>query len=106
MTFRRGATKTAYEVWSRFKKMLRNCPNHDISRHIQVHTFYHGLTEGDKDKLDHLNGDFFLSGTTTKCHNLLNNLVANHSEKKSKRLIPTKATSIINVDQFTNLVPR
>ncbi|PIN26423.1 DNA-directed DNA polymerase [Handroanthus impetiginosus] len=26
--------------------MLRNCPNHDIPRHIQVHTFYHGLIDG------------------------------------------------------------
>ncbi|PIM98117.1 DNA-directed DNA polymerase [Handroanthus impetiginosus] len=26
--------------------MLRNCPNHDIPRHIHVHTFYHGLTDG------------------------------------------------------------
>ncbi|PIM99706.1 DNA-directed DNA polymerase [Handroanthus impetiginosus] len=76
-----GVTKTVYEVWSRFKKMLWNCPNHDIPRHIQVHTFYHRLTNGDKDKLDHLNGDSFLSGTTTECHNLLNNLAANHYEK-------------------------
>ncbi|PIM97218.1 hypothetical protein CDL12_30314 [Handroanthus impetiginosus] len=76
-----GITKTVYEVWSRFKKMLWNCPNHDIPRHIQVHTFYHRLTNGDKDKLDHLNGDSFLSGTTTECHNLLNNLAANHYEK-------------------------
>ncbi|PIN10583.1 hypothetical protein CDL12_16826 [Handroanthus impetiginosus] len=65
--------------------MLRNCPNHDILRHIQVHTFYHGLTDGGKDKLDHLNGDFFLSGTTAECHNLLINLVANHYEKKKEK---------------------
>ncbi|PIN18012.1 hypothetical protein CDL12_09323 [Handroanthus impetiginosus] len=46
MTFRQGISETAYEAWSRFRKMLRNCPNHDIPRHIQVHTFYHGLTDG------------------------------------------------------------
>ncbi|PIN11091.1 hypothetical protein CDL12_16311 [Handroanthus impetiginosus] len=74
MTFRQGVSKIVYEAWSRFRKMLRNCPNHDIPRHIQVHTFYHGLTDGGKDKLDHLNGDSFLSGTTAECHNLLNNL--------------------------------
>ncbi|PIN02746.1 hypothetical protein CDL12_24739 [Handroanthus impetiginosus] len=77
-------TETIYKAWSQFKKMLRNCPNHDIPRQIQVHTFYHGLTDGSKDKLNHLNGDSFLSGTTTECHSLLSNLVANHYEKKSK----------------------
>ncbi|PIN05056.1 DNA-directed DNA polymerase [Handroanthus impetiginosus] len=61
--------------------MLRNCSNHDIPRHIQVHTFYHGLIDSGKDKLDHINRDSFLSRTTTRCHNLLNNLVANHYEK-------------------------
>ncbi|PIN25658.1 hypothetical protein CDL12_01597 [Handroanthus impetiginosus] len=71
MTFRQGIPETVYEARNRFKKMLRNCPNHDIPRHIQVHTFYHGLTDGGKDKLDHLNGDSFLSRTTAECHNLL-----------------------------------
>ena len=103
MTFRQGVSETVYEAWSRFRKMLRNCPNHDIPRHIQVHTFYHGLTEGGKDKLDHLNGDSFLSGTTAECHNLLNNLVANHYEKKSERATPPKAAGVIEVDQVTAL---
>ncbi|PIN21160.1 hypothetical protein CDL12_06143 [Handroanthus impetiginosus] len=83
--------------------MLRNCPNHNIPKHIQVHTFYHRLTDGDKDKLDHLNGDSFLSGTTTECHNLLNNLVANHYKKKSERATPSKAAEVIEVDQVTTL---
>ncbi|PIN22518.1 DNA-directed DNA polymerase [Handroanthus impetiginosus] len=103
MTFRQGVSETVYEAWSRFRKMLRNCPNHDIPRHIQVHTFYHGLTEGGKDKLDHLNGNSFLSGTTAECHNLLNNLVANHYKKKSERATPPKAARVIEVDQVTAL---
>ncbi|PIN24288.1 DNA-directed DNA polymerase [Handroanthus impetiginosus] len=103
MMFRQGVSETVYEVWSRFKKMLRNCPNHDIPKHIQVHTFYHGLTDGDEDKLDHLNGDSFLSGTTVECHNLLNNLVANHYEKKSELATPSKAAGVIEVDQVTAL---
>ncbi|PIM97903.1 DNA-directed DNA polymerase [Handroanthus impetiginosus] len=103
MTFRQGVSKTVYDAWSRFKKMLRNCPNHDIPRHIQVHTFYHGLTDGGKDKQDHLNEDSFLSGTTVECHNLLNNLVTNHYEKKSERATPPKAAGVIKVDQVTTL---
>ncbi|PIN14790.1 DNA-directed DNA polymerase [Handroanthus impetiginosus] len=103
MTFRQGVSETVYEAWSRFRKMLHNCPNHDIPRYIQVHTFYHGLTEDGKDKFDHLNGDSFLSGTTAECHNLLNNLVANHYEKKSERATPPKAAGVIEVDQVTAL---
>ncbi|PIN11732.1 DNA-directed DNA polymerase [Handroanthus impetiginosus] len=68
-----------------------------------VHTFYHGLTDGGKDKLNHLNGDSFLFGTTAECHNLLNNLVANHYEKKSERATPPKAAGVIKVDQVTTL---
>ncbi|PIN03167.1 DNA-directed DNA polymerase [Handroanthus impetiginosus] len=91
MTFRQGVSEIIYETWSRFKKM-----------HIQVHTFYHGLTDGSKDKLNHLNGDS-LSGTTTECYNLLNNFVANHYEKKSERATPSKAAGVIKVDQVTTL---
>ncbi|PIN20438.1 DNA-directed DNA polymerase [Handroanthus impetiginosus] len=75
----------------------------EIMTFRQVHTFYHGLTDGDKDKLDHLNGDSFLSGTTAECHNLLNNFVANHYEKKSERATPPKAAGVIEVDQVTAL---
>ncbi|PIN17626.1 DNA-directed DNA polymerase [Handroanthus impetiginosus] len=103
MTFRQGVSEIVYEAWSRFRKMLRNCPDHNIPRHIQVHTFYHGLTDGGKDKLDHLNGDSFLSGTTAECHNLLNNLAANQYEKKSERATPSKAARVIEVDQVTAL---
>ncbi|PIN27063.1 hypothetical protein CDL12_00161 [Handroanthus impetiginosus] len=103
MTFRQSVSETVYEAWSRFRKMLRNCPNHDILRNIQVHTFYHGLTDVGKDKLDHLSRDSFLSGTTAECHNLLNNLVANHHEKKSERATPSKAAGVIEVDQVTAL---
>ncbi|PIN19931.1 hypothetical protein CDL12_07389 [Handroanthus impetiginosus] len=81
--------------------MLCNCPNHDIPRHILVHTFYHRLADGSKDKLDYLNRDSFLSGTTIKCHNLLNDLVANHSEKKLEQATPSKTASVIEVDQVT-----
>ncbi|PIN18141.1 DNA-directed DNA polymerase [Handroanthus impetiginosus] len=83
--------------------MLRNCPNHDILKHIQVNTFYHWLTNGGKDKLDHLNGDSFLSETTTKYHNLLDNLVANHYEKKSERATSSKAVGVIEVDKVKTL---
>ncbi|PIN10844.1 DNA-directed DNA polymerase [Handroanthus impetiginosus] len=92
--FRQGVTKIVYEAWSRFKKMLWNCSKHDILRHIQVHTFYHGLTDGGKDKLDHLNGGSFLSETIAKCHNLLNNLVANHYEKNLEWATPLKSVII------------
>ncbi|PIN15036.1 DNA-directed DNA polymerase [Handroanthus impetiginosus] len=103
MTFRQGVSEIVYEAWSRFKKMLQNCPNHDIPRHIQVHTFYHGLTDGSKEKLDHLNADSFLSGTTAECHNVLNSLMANHYEKKSERATTSKAAGVIEVDQVTTL---
>ncbi|PIN07400.1 hypothetical protein CDL12_20032 [Handroanthus impetiginosus] len=103
MTFRQGVSETIYEAWSRFKKILRNCPNHDIPWHIQVHTFYHGLTDGGKDKLDHLSGDSFLSETIVECHNLLNNLVANHYEKKLERATLSKAIGVIEVDQVITL---
>ncbi|PIN17864.1 DNA-directed DNA polymerase [Handroanthus impetiginosus] len=59
--------------------------------------------DGGKNKLDHLNGDSFLSGTTAECHNLLNNLVANHYEKKSERATHPKAAGVIEVDQITTL---
>ncbi|PIN26920.1 DNA-directed DNA polymerase [Handroanthus impetiginosus] len=102
----KGVIEIIYEVWNRFKKMLRNCPNYDISRYILVYTFYHRLSDSGKDKLDHLNGDSFLFETTAEYHNLLNNLVANHYEKKSESATSSKAASVIEVDQVMTLIAK
>ncbi|PIN26968.1 hypothetical protein CDL12_00269 [Handroanthus impetiginosus] len=83
--------------------MLRNCLDHGIQKHVQIQAFYQGLTVSGKDKSDHLNRDLFLSGTTAECHNLLNNLVAKHSEKKSERAAPKKVASVLEADQVTTI---
>ena len=33
-----------YEAWERYKDLLRKCPNHNLSKWVQVHHFYIGLS--------------------------------------------------------------
>ncbi|PIN22467.1 hypothetical protein CDL12_04819 [Handroanthus impetiginosus] len=66
------------------KKTMRYYPNHNIQRHVRVHIFYHGLTE-------------------SECHNLLNNLVANHSNKKSEKVATKKVAGVLKLDQVQHV---
>ena len=52
MEILQGDTEKFHEVWDRFNELLRQCPHHDIPRWQLAQTFYTGLTDIDKGKVD------------------------------------------------------
>ena len=42
-SFRQTDDESLFEVWERFKDLLRRCPHHGIPICIQMETFYNGL---------------------------------------------------------------
>ncbi|GKA57799.1 reverse transcriptase domain-containing protein [Tanacetum coccineum] len=52
MNFRQYANETFYEVWERFKDLLRACPHHGFPLTHQINTFYNALNYNDQDSLN------------------------------------------------------
>ena len=44
-TFRQLEGENLAEAWERFHELLRRCQHHKMTRWIQVHTFYNGLSD-------------------------------------------------------------
>src|ERR1044072_3579510 len=58
-TFTQSETENLHEAWERFKRMLRKCPQHNLSLADQVSKFYDGLLYSAKSNLDAAaNGEF------------------------------------------------
>ena len=44
--------ESLYDVWERFKEMLRLCPHHGLEKWLIIHTFYNGLLYTTKMNID------------------------------------------------------
>lgn len=59
MTFAQTEMENLYEAWERFKKLLRKCPQHNLTQAEQIARFYDGLLYSAKATLDAAaNGEF------------------------------------------------
>ena len=58
-TFMQGERETIYDAWERFKDLELGCPHHGISKWQLVSSFYNGLFNDDRRRLDNACGGSF-----------------------------------------------
>jgi len=73
--FNQKDEESLYDVWERFKEMLRICPHHGLEKWLIVYTFYNGLSYTTKMTIDAAAGVtpyfyylFILSSLVFFCH--------------------------------------
>ena len=53
-TFRQFEGENLVEAWERFHELLRRFPHHRMTRWMQVHSFYNGLSDSTRTVIDAL----------------------------------------------------
>ena len=56
------------EAWERFHKLFRRCPHHRLTRWMQVHMFYNGLSDSTRTVIDASVGGVLMEKTTDKAY--------------------------------------
>ena len=51
-TFRQFEEENLVEAWERFHELLRKCPHHRLTKWMQMHTFYNGLSASARTIID------------------------------------------------------
>ena len=51
-TFRQFEGENLAEDWERFHELLRRCPHHRLTKWMQVHMFYNGLSDSTRTIID------------------------------------------------------
>ena len=51
-TFKQMEKENLAEAWERFHELSRRCLHHRLTRWMQVHTFYNGLSDSTKTIMD------------------------------------------------------
>jgi len=83
--------ESLYDVWERFKEMLRLCPYHGLEKWLIVHTFYNGLSYTTNMIADAPEGGALMNKNYTTTYGLIEDMAQNHYQWTNER-----ATTAVN----------
>ncbi|WCJ18308.1 hypothetical protein M5689_000670 [Euphorbia peplus] len=99
ISFRQFESEALHEAWSRFRKMLRNCPHHDIPKHTLVSTFYHGLTPNNRAIVDFAAGGDLFRKSASEAYDLINELARKSIQWQSDKFAGPPRNKIFSVEK-------
>ena len=76
-TFRQFEGEGLAEAWERFHELLRRCPHHRLTKWMQVHAFYNGLSDSARTIIDALTGSALMKKTTYQAYEILKDTATN-----------------------------
>ena len=102
-TFRQLKGENLAEVLERFHELLR-CPHHRLTRWMQVHTFYNGLSYFTRTIIDALAGRVLMKKTTDQAYGILEDMATNSNQWPRDGMIPRKTAAGADIKVLRNLV--
>ena len=103
-TFRQLEGENLAEAWERFHELLRRCPHHRLTRWMQVHTFYNGLSDSTRIVIDASTGGALLKKTIDQAYGILEDMATTSNQWPRDRMIPRKAGGGVGTEVLSNLV--
>ena len=76
-TFRQLEGENLAEAWERFHELLRKCLHHRLTRWMQVHTFYNGLSDSTRTVIDASARGALMKKTIDQAYGILEDMATN-----------------------------
>ncbi|KAL0386054.1 UNVERIFIED_CONTAM: hypothetical protein Sradi_2999700 [Sesamum radiatum] len=94
--------ESLYDVWERFKGILRRCPHHELPVWRQVQTFYNGVTLANRATIDAAAGGTIMKKLPSEAFNIIDEIATNlypyGLERTDKRV-----ANVHSIDAITTL---
>ena len=103
-TFRQLERENLIEAWERFHELLRRCPRHRLTKWMQVHTFYNGLSDSTKIVIDASTVGALMKKTIDQEYGILEGMATNRNQWPRYRVVPRKVVGSTNTNVLSNLV--
>ncbi|XP_065864775.1 uncharacterized protein [Euphorbia lathyris] len=104
-SFHQPEHEALHTSWTRFRKMLRMCPHHDIPKHQLVSVFYHGLTPTNRAIVDSAAGGDLFRKIATEAYDMINELARKSVQWQEQKLAgPTRQRVFAVEEQEQNPV--
>lgn len=95
-----------FDVWERYKDLVRLCPFHGLEKWIIIHTFYNGLLYSTRMTLDVTFGGALTNSTKDIGYKLIEETAKNHHSMGSVRQVAIKSTPKIGCLYEVNMFDR
>ena len=92
------------EAWERFHELLKKCPHHRLTRWMQVHTFYNGLSDSARTIIDASTGRALMKKTTDQAYEILEDTTSNSNQWPRDRSTPRNPLVGANIEVLSNMV--
>ena len=92
-TFRQFEEENLAEAWKRFHELLRRCPHHRLTKWMQVHAFYNGLSDSARTIIDASTGGALIKKTTDQAYEILEDTTTNTTQWPKDRSTPRKPST-------------
>ena len=83
---------------------VKECPNHRLTRWMQVHSFYNGLRDATRIVIDASAKGALMKKTTDQAYEILENTTTNSNQWPRNRITPRKAVGGTDKEVAINLV--
>ena len=103
-TFRQYEGENLAEAWERFHELLRRCPYYRLTKWMQVHTFYNGLSASSRTIIDALAGGALMKKTTDQAYEILEDTTTNTNHWPRDRSTPMNPLVGVDTEILSNLV--
>ena len=103
-TFRQLEGENLAEAWERFHEILRRSPHHRLTRWMQVHTFYNGLSDSTRIVINASAGGALKKKTIDQAYRILEDMSTNSNQWPRERMIPRKVVGSADTEVLSNLV--
>ena len=84
--------------------MLRYCPTHGLNPWMIIQFFYVGLNFVSRNLLDSIAGGTFMEITLGEATKLLDNIMANYSQRHTERAPTSKKVNFVEIDSLNEKV--
>ena len=92
------------EAWERFHELLRRCPHHELTRWMQVLTFYNDPRDATRTVIDASTEGALMKKTTEQAYEILEDVATNSNQWPRDRITPIKAVGGVDNKVLNNLV--
>ena len=103
-TFRQFEGENLAEAWERFHELLRRCPHHRLTKWIQVHTFYNGLSDSARTIINASAEGALMKKTMDQANEILEDIATNTNQYPRDRSTPKKPSVGADTEILSNLV--
>ncbi|XP_068666362.1 uncharacterized protein [Aristolochia californica] len=101
--FKQNDFESLYEVWERYKYLIRRCPQHGLPDWLQVQMFYNGLNGQTQTIVDDAFGGTLMSKTTEGVTSLLEEMASNNCQWPTERTMAKKFARIHELEPLAAL---